>query len=153
MLLHCPNPGEQLVSRRPEALHQFPLEILAVDFLLDVSGGDPIHHIGDTTADMGFHPFQIAFETRALPEPRMEGCQSVEQRTNVVRRDLLRDVREPGVPRRQIFKHQSERSEEHTSELQSLMRISYAVFCLKKKTKPKDKNSCKIRRTMDKVRT
>src|SRR3546814_9713044 len=30
-----------------------------------------------------------------------------------------------------------ERSEEHTSELQSLMRISYAVFCLKKKNKPK----------------
>src|SRR3546814_2671928 len=29
---------------------------------------------------------------------------------------------------------QAERSEEHTSELQSLMRISYAVFCLKKKT-------------------
>src|SRR3546814_5085643 len=29
----------------------------------------------------------------------------------------------------------SARSEEHTSELQSLMRISYAVFCLKKKTK------------------
>src|SRR3546814_5706605 len=28
----------------------------------------------------------------------------------------------------------SQRSEEHTSELQSLMRISYAVFCLKKKT-------------------
>src|SRR3546814_2577886 len=31
----------------------------------------------------------------------------------------------------------SGRSEEHTSELQSLMRISYAVFCLKKKTKHK----------------
>src|SRR3546814_4398512 len=30
---------------------------------------------------------------------------------------------------------QSVRSEEHTSELQSLMRISYAVFCLKKKNK------------------
>src|SRR3546814_6211364 len=29
---------------------------------------------------------------------------------------------------------QQQRSEEHTSELQSLMRISYAVFCLKKKT-------------------
>src|SRR3546814_12975241 len=29
------------------------------------------------------------------------------------------------------------RSEEHTSELQSLMRISYAVFCLKKKNKKK----------------
>src|SRR3546814_9462129 len=31
------------------------------------------------------------------------------------------------------------RSEEHTSELQSLMRISYAVFCLKKKKKSKKK--------------
>src|SRR3546814_7286555 len=30
------------------------------------------------------------------------------------------------------------RSEEHTSELQSLMRISYAVFCLKKKNTPND---------------
>src|SRR3546814_8571924 len=30
-----------------------------------------------------------------------------------------------------------DRSEEHTSELQSLMRISYAVFCLKKKTQKK----------------
>src|SRR3546814_1308475 len=31
--------------------------------------------------------------------------------------------------------HPRDRSEEHTSELQSLMRISYAVFCLKKKQK------------------
>src|SRR3546814_7785297 len=31
------------------------------------------------------------------------------------------------------FDHRRPRSEEHTSELQSLMRISYAVFCLKKK--------------------
>src|SRR3546814_14854690 len=34
-----------------------------------------------------------------------------------------------------IVSEQLERSEEHTSELQSLMRISYAVFCLKKKKK------------------
>src|SRR3546814_4984151 len=33
------------------------------------------------------------------------------------------------------------RSEEHTSELQSLMRISYAVFCLKKKKKKKKQNT------------
>src|SRR3546814_5021356 len=32
------------------------------------------------------------------------------------------------------------RSEEHTSELQSLMRISYAVFCLKKKNKTEEPN-------------
>src|SRR3546814_7598954 len=37
--------------------------------------------------------------------------------------------------RRHLFVQSAEdRSEEHTSELQSLMRISYAVFCLKKKT-------------------
>src|SRR3546814_1377626 len=34
----------------------------------------------------------------------------------------------------ELFAEVSKRSEEHTSELQSLMRISYAVFCLKKKT-------------------
>src|SRR3546814_1501974 len=38
---------------------------------------------------------------------------------------------------------QSPRSEEHTSELQSLMRISYAVFCLKKK---KNINHCSKQR-------
>src|SRR3546814_2585697 len=38
--------------------------------------------------------------------------------------------RQPGIDIAQHF-----RSEEHTSELQSLMRISYAVFCLKKKKK------------------
>src|SRR3546814_3200477 len=41
------------------------------------------------------------------------------------------DVREPGDWMK--FDIGPERSEEHTSELQSLMRISYAVFCLKKK--------------------
>src|SRR3546814_6880728 len=45
------------------------------------------------------------------------------QRRAVVERDPLPDL---------------ERSEEHTSELQSLMRISYAVFCLKKKKHQKN---------------
>src|SRR3546814_8674206 len=36
------------------------------------------------------------------------------------------------------------RSEEHTSELQSLMRISYAVFCLKKKNHKKQQYECKL---------
>src|SRR3546814_10215107 len=46
----------------------------------------------------------------------------------------------PAVPeetahrqRHEVFVPGTHRSEEHTSELQSLMRISYAVFCLKKK--------------------
>src|SRR3546814_3114816 len=45
------------------------------------------------------------------------------------------------VVRNQCFLR-SRRSEEHTSELQSLMRISYAVFCLKKKTKNKNPQIC-----------
>src|SRR3546814_5758501 len=39
------------------------------------------------------------------------------------------------TPREEQHRAEVERSEEHTSELQSLMRISYAVFCLKKKKK------------------
>src|SRR3546814_2048287 len=37
------------------------------------------------------------------------------------------------VPAQRTYEYRVGRSEEHTSELQSLMRISYAVFCLKKK--------------------
>src|SRR3546814_7039189 len=46
---------------------------------------------------------------------------------------------------RRIWEHRQGlgRSEEHTSELQSLMRISYAVFCLKKKTKTRQSNDNK----------
>src|SRR3546814_2057976 len=70
----------------------------------------------------------------------------------VVRQDELRMWQEPSTPggahsrawsvltnSRSRFIAQNlgigDRSEEHTSELQSLMRISYAVFCLKKKIK------------------
>src|SRR3546814_3407999 len=43
------------------------------------------------------------------------------------------DARHPEIKR--AIGHGGERSEEHTSELQSLMRISYAVFCLKQNIK------------------
>src|SRR3546814_9216093 len=49
----------------------------------------------------------------------------IEEGIDRVRLGVARDVLTVGVVGR---------SEEHTSELQSLMRISYAVFCLKKKT-------------------
>src|SRR3546814_7134667 len=48
------------------------------------------------------------------------------------------DPNPPTIPSKPILIEPAEyesRSEEHTSELQSLMRISYAVFCLKKKKK------------------
>src|SRR3546814_2147833 len=43
-------------------------------------------------------------------------------------------VRPPPIRGRQAIPGRAIRSEEHTSELQSLMRLSYAVFCLKKNT-------------------
>src|SRR3546814_2616695 len=55
--------------------------------------------------------------------------------------ELVESARLPALDRGrhvradQDIVHRPERSEEHTSELQSLMRISYAVFCLKKKTR------------------
>src|SRR3546814_4795637 len=51
--------------------------------------------------------------------------------------DLLPDVTPPAV----VMMVGLQRSEEHTSELQSLMRISYAVFCLKKKKINKEHSS------------
>src|SRR3546814_3706120 len=49
---------------------------------------------------------------------------ALEEPTSLNTMELLPRLKQAGVAR----------SEEHTSELQSLMRISYAVFCLKKKT-------------------
>src|SRR3546814_7354365 len=43
------------------------------------------------------------------------------------------------------------RSEEHTSELQSLMRISYAVFCLKKKKRKKHNHRKQVNRNSAKI--
>src|SRR3546814_1067980 len=69
-------------------------------------------------------------------------------RSDAVFRRLSRDPRIAAMAEQilgsQVYVHQSRinykkgfRSEEHTSELQSLMRISYAVFCLKKKNTKK----------------
>src|SRR3546814_6087361 len=50
-------------------------------------------------------------------------------------RHAVQDGQPAPIPEARSEPPQATRSEEHTSELQSLMRISYAVFCLKKKTK------------------
>src|SRR3546814_2685313 len=63
------------------------------------------------------------------------------ERTIISHRDIFAarvegTLAQPGVASELGWKAQAAcRSEEHTSELQSLMRISYAVFCLKKKKK------------------
>src|SRR3546814_4633351 len=88
-----------------------------------------------TTAMLGLDPAHSGLPLHQLsPAPAQgrgrRGERSLQRR--IGRRDLRRQAR--------VVQHQGDvgRSEEHTSELQSLMRISYAVFCLKKKhtTKP-----------------
>src|SRR3546814_4252706 len=55
----------------------------------------------------------------------------------------------PGRWRRLALNHGTGRSEEHTSELQSLMRTSYAVFCLKKNKKDtRTNNKCQTNTTI-----
>src|SRR3546814_4617122 len=55
----------------------------------------------------------------------------------VGQRSMIARIPQTGFVRSPV----NERSEEHTSELQSLMLIAYAVFCLKKKTKPKPEHN------------
>src|SRR3546814_8970997 len=65
------------------------------------------------------------------PLPHDERAALPERDVAIVAADQPRALRDQQRPPRHTI-----RSEEHTSELQSLMRISYAVFCLKKKKKP-----------------
>src|SRR3546814_10008493 len=64
--------------------------------------------------------------------------------------DQANDVALPATARAEGFASpfdRGSRSEEHTSELQSLMRISYAVFCLKKKKKDTAKDRKHVTRS------
>src|SRR3546814_9277283 len=75
--------------------------------------------------------------TEDVPMPRGRDILILDQNRG---RDVAEDemavaVAPVQMPRTNLGVH-DERSEEHTSELQSLMRISYAVFCLQKKNKP-----------------
>src|SRR3546814_4594474 len=69
-----------------------------------------------------------AAASTALPQPPRT---SQKVPTNSAVRRCIRDI---GTSPLIIGRRPRDRSEEHTSELQSLMRISYAVFCLKTKT-------------------
>src|SRR3546814_1781264 len=95
------------------AVHIFVRLLLPAEFAVTVSG------------------FAAAFAWGALALWQMrEAARQQDEITRLSRRNELR-VRGLAELRGGLM----QRSEEHTSELQSLMRISYAVFCLKKKTK------------------
>src|SRR3546814_19587788 len=85
-------------------------------------------------------PYTTLFRSHDLP--RLEADEDAADgradraRAACRRPQILRDLRRISPAARRSHAGRSDRghrSEEHTSELQSLMRISYAVFCLKKK--------------------
>src|SRR3546814_10810563 len=87
-------------------------------------------------ADIGSYPYrewQHIFTVATLAQ-RGEIGESFATDFAILQDDrILADPIEPSGFLFHISRCGSTRSEEHTSELQSLMRISYAVFCLKKK--------------------
>src|SRR3546814_1335159 len=75
--------------------------------------------------------------TITVMTPGMQSVQTVISANGSIaaRREMPVGVVGEGGEVVRVLVEPGQRSEEHTSELQSLMRISYAVFCLKKKTK------------------
>src|SRR3546814_3079716 len=97
---------------------------------------DPICHPRGFPPQMGVPPSKVAKLTTQGVNLELCSGQRVrpECRSSAGRRRAGQGV------------HRQSRSEEHTSELQSLMRISYAVFCLKKKTQIIDNNKSNIQK-------
>src|SRR3546814_10872213 len=98
------------------------------DWSSDVCSSDLALHPDRGGGQCGYAPTPTAIPKQHRPPERRSG----------LRRHPKRSVNWPAFPtfpRLTPFITPPCRSEEHTSELQSLMRISYAVFCLKKKTR------------------
>src|SRR3546814_7128685 len=92
---------------------------------------------------IGFTQIAGLVARRIMPFVSMGSPLETGQRVGLIRFGSRVDVYLPAGTTPQVLLGQrtlAGRSEEHTSELQSLMRISYAVFCLKEKTKHKYEN-------------
>src|SRR3546814_6346399 len=88
--------------------------------------------LGYKRPEHGYSFSQVLFRAIGLPESISDGASNItmHQLLRLLYVDQLTPV--PRIFRVENFDTWQTRSEEHTSELQSLMRISYAVFCLKK---------------------
>src|SRR3546814_8588517 len=99
-------------------------------FLVDRKGHQALEHRGDAVDALILHEVDRAEERRFDRFGTAGAGAGDAGRAAVEEGQQLRPVELPPMAAAVLF-----RSEEHTSELQSLMRISYAVFCLKKKKK------------------
>src|SRR3546814_2576100 len=88
-------------------------------------------------------PYTTLFRSQVVGDQRLSlgAFARIEDAEAAVSRPVRVPISVPNQDRRFYYRVtldvEALRSEEHTSELQSLMRISYAVFCLKKKNKQK----------------
>src|SRR3546814_3815977 len=81
--------------------------------------------------------FTTLEEVAYVPTQEMTEIEEFDEQIVEELRNRARDVLlTKAIAKAEQRAHAQPRSEEHTSELQSLMRISYAVFCLKKKIQP-----------------
>src|SRR3546814_4510139 len=127
------------------------------DWSSDVCSSDLVHTLLTGNAASGIQDHgPVAPGLRIAQIEQVRGHRSIERR-RTRDNDLVRhagfeveiDIVDAGRRHRQAaadveIRH---RSEEHTSELQSLMRISYAVFCLKKKKQYKNLTTINIQHT------
>src|SRR3546814_9367857 len=93
----------------------------------------------DTNQSLTIMREELASVCIRLPDPLSHSG------SEIIRLELGEEVIRPRPFHHVLVEHagKGSRSEEHTSELQSLMRISYAVFCLKKKKKNEYSQSIK----------
>src|SRR3546814_9651648 len=100
-------------------------ELCFLDITASHEGRGTILDVVARTASVCFMPLTVGGGVRSVEDARallLAGADKVAVNSAAVARPEL------------VGEMARQRSEEHTSELQSLMRISYAVFCLKKKT-------------------
>src|SRR3546814_2836330 len=96
-------------------------DVCSSDLVRSAHGASADHHIRNAPAAVG-RPARSGRGTDSRHRPVRSGLRVPRRTRACIAHDRMeRDQRATG------------RSEEHTSELQSLMRLSYAVFCLKKK--------------------
>src|SRR3546814_622407 len=124
------------------AMATFPMPALAQSdqtYQFDLQAQDLGDALRSVAAKAGWELYASAEDVNGVPAPRLEGALTARQAIERLLADtnLRARFRDGAVIIRgrsaAIATADDERSEEHTSELHSLMRSSYAVFCLKKK--------------------
>src|SRR3546814_5327504 len=89
-------------------------------------------------------PYTTLFRSISQASFRKPVCPGFRKKSGTANRAVRNPSRRPHEPMHGFRTARDGRSEEHTSELQSLMRISYAVFCLKKKKTHINNNKSKL---------